>query len=436
MNAASDIERLTVPFSPATAAAIAEHMRVQDPERAAGFSSQPQEKDGNIIEDIINVNSEFLRIVPENEAAQLAFHELACKKLSGDLDLSHAKFIIIEGKGRLADEAGHDHGLSDEETSVESCEEQAVTQEYIYRGYFTVSFRYGIVTREVKWVLGKGTRKSGPDRNVDILLAVSGSKYRKHLAPAHAFLRMNLQSGAWMLMTGQDCKHVTQQSLALSLLTHTESFNFCSHSPVWIDGHVMRHFEMETLIRPRTSFVTEGLRYLAQFTVDDLSSEELYIRERNLWLRELDIPVPATRISDIPFESDVHTTLAVFRQGLGSGTFGTVFEEFERKTGNLRAIKKIVLKSAADKPYVDSELLVHEEFKETTGVVRFYGCRNSLGGFNTSIKEVDIWPLEVYIVLEKGSSFLECFRKSHIRIDNADKRNLCKQLLTELTAIH
>ena len=40
-------------------------------------------------------------------------------------------------------------------------------------------------------------------RNVDIQLAVSGSRYRKHLASAHAFLRMNMASGAWILYAGE-----------------------------------------------------------------------------------------------------------------------------------------------------------------------------------------------------------------------------------------
>ena len=425
----------TTPFSAKTLAAFAENVKARSSKRDGDILSESQEQDMNIREGSILTSGEFLRFIPENEAAQLAFHELACKKQSGDLNLNHAQFITIKGKGRLADEAGYDHGLSGDGTSAESFEEQGVDED-IYKGYFAVDFSYSTVTEGTKWVLGKGTKKSGPDLNVDILLAMPGSRHRRHLAPAHAFLRMNLQSGAWMLMAGHECSHTVGKGYPPESIDHTELSGLCSHAPVWIDGRAKKHFQSESLNRPRTSFVIGGLRYVAEFTIGDLTSEESYLQKRNVWLYRRDIPIPATGMSSIPFESDIHTTFAVFRQGVGSGTFGTVYEGFEPQNGDLRAIKKIVLKSAADKPEVESEVAAHEEFKETTGIVRFYGCRNSLGGINTTTKTEPSWPFEVYIIMERGKSFLECFREKPITIDGACRRMLCKQLLTGLVAIH
>ena len=429
----------TTPFSQAAIAAFAANVKAQEAERGGEIQSEPHEKrepPDVTKEDALVAESEFLRFIPDNEAAQLAFHELACKKQSGDLNLHHAQFISIKGKGRLADEAGHDHGSSGDGTSAESFEEQGLEQQDIYIGYFAVNFRYTTVTEGTKWVLGKGTRRGGPALNVDVLLAVPGSRHRRHLAPAHAFLRMHLQSGAWMLMAGQECSHISRQGRPSELTDDAEVPGLCLHSPAWIDGRPMKHFQSESLLRPRTPFVIGGLRYVAEFTIGGLKSEESYLQYRNAWLDERRVPIPATGVSGIPFASDIHTKFAVFRQGLGSGTFGTVFEGHDPENGDLRAIKKLVIKSAADKPEIESELAAHEEFKGTRGIVRFYGCANSLGGINTDTKTEHPWPLEVYIVMEKGSSFSECFRKNSVTLEEACRRMLCKQLLAGLVAIH
>lgn len=106
-----------------------------------------------------------------------------------------------------------------------------------------------------KWVLGKGTRRGGPDLNVDILLAAPGSKHRRHLAPTHAFLRMHLESGAWMLMAGQECTHIIGQGRPSGLTDNAEVLGPCSHTPVWIDGRPKNHSQSESLLHPRTPFV-------------------------------------------------------------------------------------------------------------------------------------------------------------------------------------
>ena len=428
----------TTPFSQAAIAAFAANVKAQVAERGGDVQSEPPEKiepPDVPDEDILVADSEFLRFIPDNEAAQLAFHELACKKQSGDLNLNHAQFISIKGKGRLADKAGHDQGSSGDGTSAESFEEQGLEQD-IYMGYFAVNFLYTTVTEGTKWVLGKGTKRGGPDLNVDILLAVPGSKHRRHLAAAHAFLRMHLQSGAWMLMAGQECSHITGQRRPSELTDYAEVPGLCSHTPVWIDGRPKTHSQPESLCHPRTPFVVGGLRYVAEFTIDALTSEESYLQHRNVWLRRRRIPIPTTGVSGIPFTSDIHTKFAVFRQGLGSGTFGTVFEGYDPGNGDLRAIKKLVLKSAADKPENESEIAAHEEFKDTRGIVRFYGCTNSLGGINLETATEHSWPLEAYLVMEKGSSFSDCFRKNSHTLDGVSRRMLCKQLLTGLVAIH
>lgn len=70
--------------------------------------------------------------------------------------------------------------------------------------------------------------------------------------------------------------------------------------------------------------------------------EESYIETRDKAMRENNLEPPTTRISGIPFKSDKKFfDSAIWRHGLGSGTFGSVFEGIEPETGDLRAIKHI-----------------------------------------------------------------------------------------------
>ena len=128
-------------------------MSAQIAKRGGEIRSKPHEKrkpPDVTREDTLVAESEFLRFIPDNEAAQLAFHELTDKKQSGGLNLHHAQFISIKGKGWLADEAGHDHGSSGDETLAESFEEQGLEKQDIYIDYFAVNFRYATVTEGTK----------------------------------------------------------------------------------------------------------------------------------------------------------------------------------------------------------------------------------------------------------------------------------------------
>lgn len=55
-------------------------------------------------------------------------------KRDGILNENHAHFVIIQGKGLISDENGHDNGTSSEEIEPES--------EEIYKGFFSISFSH------------------------------------------------------------------------------------------------------------------------------------------------------------------------------------------------------------------------------------------------------------------------------------------------------
>ncbi|KAL8744926.1 MAG: hypothetical protein Q9190_002878 [Brigantiaea leucoxantha] len=382
---------------------------------------------------------EFLQFVPDNEAAQLAFHQLVVKMRDGDLHKHHSQFITVQGRGLLSDQHGHDYGSTGDSSTPDSPVQEQHEEQEVYKGHFSISFGHLGIARGAKWVIGKGFSKAGPERNVDILLAAPDSEHRKHLAPAHAYLRMHMQSGAWMINAGMRCKHVVGSGYSPRHENRSSdddyTFNGCPHEPVRCNDRPVRHFEFACLSQPQASFMVGGLRYLVRFVVDNPLSEEIYLQYRNAWLSGQDVPIPDTKISCIPFVSDINTRLAVFRRGLGSGSFGTVYEGFEPKTGDLRAVKKLVLKNSVDRAEADTELTAHDTFCKTTGVVRCYGwCLSS--GEQQYIPDQPTYPFEIFVSLEKGRSFYQYFYKDGLRVDGKTQSKLCQQLLQGVAAIH
>lgn len=425
----------TEPNTSRTRAAIANYLRAHSQEKQRDDAQDAQKEQPSAPDSLREPLEEFLRFIPDNEAAQLAFHQLAVKKQNGDLHQHHAQFVTLRGKGLLSDEHGRDHGDTGESSTPESPSEEQRQEQEVYKGHFSVSFEHLGISRGAKWVIGKGLSKVGPERNVDILLAAPGSEHRKYLAPAHAYLRMHIQSGAWMINAGMKCNHVKSAHMQPFSSDEEEATNICPHEPVRCNDRSIRHFEFACLSEPQTSFMVGGLRYIVRFMVNSSALEEIYLQYRNAWLEGQDIAIPDTKVSCIPFDSDVHTKLAVFRQGLGSGTFGTVYEGFEPMTGDLRAVKKLVLRNDADRAETDLELKALDTFRATNGIVKCYGwCTSS--GEQQYLPNPPRYPFEIYVSLEKGRSFYQHFHKEGSQVDGIARRNLCWQLLHGLTAIH
>ena len=142
--------------------------------------------------------------------------------------------------------------------------------------------------------------------------------------------------------------------------------------------------------------------------------------------------VPNTRISAVPFESDIYTPWAVFRQGLGSRTFRIVLEGFHPQTGESRAIEKLIIKASLKTQTVKNEVEISEVLGSCAGIVKFYGWCNSqaesiLTGF---------YPLEIYLFMEKDVSLQEYPWQEELELDWALRTVLFKQLLEGLVAIH
>ena len=368
---------------------------------------------------------DILRIIPIDYQAQMAFHELALMR--EDLNEHHAQFIVIDKQKRAPGNQGYDSGPSEEvnDSSVGS------KDELIYPGYFRLNFDcQPLLAYSTQYSIGRGITKIQPDHNVDILLAAPDSKYRGRLAAAHAFLQLHLDSGAWLLRAGLG--HHSTDDPTPEVIDHPNGFQDCKHGPVVYDGESIRHGAVRCLCKPRSSLVVGGMHFVIQFCIDTAPKDAKYLEDRTPWLQARGLPNPTTRQSGIPFESDIKTKWAVFREGLGAGAFGLVFEGLDPESGDLRAIKKLPIKSLEQRDEAETEIRVGKTLNNYPGLVKTYGWCNQQG---ESILK-NRYPHELYIFQERGTSFRQYNWKSEPIIQWIDRRRLCRQLLEGLFQIH
>ena len=175
--------------------------------------------------------NDILTITTKGGPAAVAFHELAVKKRNGDLEEHHAQFIVVTDKDLISNTQGFDsESASDNEVSI-------------YCGVFRLNFDCTPLSKGDKWVLGKGVGEKIRSRNVEILLAAPGSRHRKHLTSAHAFLRMNMASGAWILHAGEG--HHINDLNPIASTNSPNGFEQCRHKPVVLNDEFMEHGSMQ-----------------------------------------------------------------------------------------------------------------------------------------------------------------------------------------------
>ena len=366
--------------------------------------------------------TDVLRIVPTNDKAKLAFDDLVKRKLDDKLSEHHAQYIVTTHKGFLETSSARQPRPSDETTSDEGSVGSASTKQ-IHLGYFRVSFDCPRVRKDVQFVLGRGSgKKFGSTRDVDILLAVGEknfTNYTKGLKAAHAYLKIHPRSGAWLFHAGHDSAPpaAPQTTNVIAILDKDE----------------LMQNEYRPLGRPNTILEINGMCYEVRFTITKVQQEIRYLEQRNEALEAARVHVPDTSISGIPFDVDVVTKSAVFRRGLGSGTFGRVFEGFDRKAGDLRVVKKIHLNSKHNLRSVEEELHANRLFNCFEGIVTTYECSNSEGGEGTI---AETFPIDVFLVQERGIAFSQHAWAAEDPVNWGLRAILLRQLLQGLEAIH
>ena len=352
----------------------------------------------------------ILQIIPENKKAKKAFHEMIKLKNENKAHEHHAKFLVCTCEKPL-EEAIDRPVRGDDETTTEEdeCSSKAKKPEMVWDGYYSIT-THSFPLFRAGWALGRGSgKKDGKIRNVDILLVAPDSKLSLKPAAVHIILAIHPRSGTWLLRAN-------------------EKFHFGpSLEPV-------SQYDYRCLLDPQTLFEVSKMRYSIQFTIDSPSAEKDYVEARDNSMRVNELPPIDSIISGIPFKSDrKFFNSAIWRHGLGSGGFGNVFEGVEPETGELRAIKRICIRSQEESREVSEELQTLKDLKDVPGIVQMYDFGNSLQGKNP---KADRYPLDFYIIMEKGQAFSKVdWAKTNIQ-DWVSRCRLLKGLLQGLVKIH
>lgn len=372
------------------------------------------------------MSPDFLRIVPCNSRARLAFSELIDKKNSHELDEHHAQYLIDCGRGPLEKKYAL-HYKSSDETEDGDWSEGSENRE-VNLGHFRLNFDKPSLTKTAKWVLGKGSgKKEGtPNRNVDILLAVPRSKYTHGMLAFHAFLKMHPESGVWMIFAAMGSTQVS--------LNGDDKSPSSPKASVWLDGKKVLAEGFRCLTKLQTPLEIQGMQFTVQFTLETLEAAQNYQRLRDQYLQDQNIQPPRSQISGIPLASDIRVgKLVILSLGLGFGTFGSVYEGFSPISGDLRAVKVIELRKKEAGESLRPELMIGQKFGDTTGLVRQYGWHNSNG--DTTL-DVDIYPIKIYLVMDLGLAFHEHDWSRYGSKRSTLELRLCQQLLQGLVTMH
>ncbi|KAL8793981.1 MAG: hypothetical protein Q9182_007640 [Xanthomendoza sp. 2 TL-2023] len=355
------------------------------------LTSEQTESDAEGIQNI-------LRIVPLNPPAQKAFDSVAKCVENRTLDPLHAQYLRITGTCQIGYQAENVRDGGGETT------DEDVQPTTGLAGYYRVAFGLPSISKGPKWVIGRGSaKKFGATRNVDILLVGPHFKGVASLAAAHLFLGIHPQSGAWRITAGANLKVDDEPYPA-----GTEAY----------------------LCKPNTRIEIIDMQYSIYFEITTAEGESEYIRQRNKMFANQEIELPRTNISGIPFATDWFFNSIVFRTGLGSGSFGCVFEGFNPVDGRLRVAKRLTVKKAHQVPEVEREIYALQRFKNRTGIIELIDWRTSLNGKDLRNAQ---YPLDVFLIHEKGVAFDKVDWNSG---SWAHKRSLCSQLLEGLKAVH
>ncbi|KAL8833376.1 MAG: hypothetical protein Q9176_008004 [Flavoplaca citrina] len=313
---------------------------------------------------------DILTVIPLNTEARRAFDTVAQSAKKGSLDALHAQYVCITGEQSLEHEAV-DAGNETGETSEDETSTHRPT--IILTGYYRLQFGLAAVSKTPTWVIGRGSgKKFGPTRNVDIILVAPGAKSIQGLAAAHMYLGIRTDSGAWRITAG---------------------------AKMQVEDKSYHPGEVVHLCQPKTRIQILDMQYLIRFEIstDDLEAE--YIKVRNKMLQKEGFTLPHTDISGIPFQGDMFFDSIVFRHGIGSGTFGSVYEGFGPETGELRVAKRIILHSAIQAPEVGREIQALQRFNGSVGILGLIDWRTSLNGKNLIVAK---YPLDVYLIHDKA----------------------------------
>lgn len=296
---------------------------------------------------------EFLHIIPVARDAEQAFNRMLLAKERGLLGIQHAQFLEHTGQTKHIQTDGNQ-------------------SESMMTGYYSIGFHKPSVDKDASWRIGQDSAA------VDILMDMPGTIASKIFNRVHMTLHMNLQTGAWILT---------------------------ANAPISVEGKPFTENSMLCLSDVEVLISINTFYYKFKFVVTTKAQENAYMSIRNEYLQQRAASrVPPLRFSGIPFKSDMIFSSVRFRNPLGSGTHGTVFQGFEPEKGFLRAIKRVPVKTRHAYETTGREVRALAEFQNCVGIVKLYDFRSN----NGERPKPDIVPGDIYIIQEMGVPFRCC----------------------------
>ena len=188
-------------------------------------------------------------MIPDNPKAGSAIRNLIKKKQGNELDHHRAKLLVENDKRLPVQTSGRQQGGSDETTDEDDHQDEV--DDGVYDGYYSLTFD-ALSISLMRWAMGRGSKKFGPHRNVDILLAAPNSQQTGGLGSTHVILELNLVSGVWILRASQSFKFGNDLDLV------------SVGSPRCLDT-------------PTKSLSIVNMRYLVRFSINTQQLERLYL---------------------------------------------------------------------------------------------------------------------------------------------------------------
>ena len=343
----------------------------------------------------------FARLVPSNDAARIAFHEVALACQNGKILPHHKDALFIR-------ESGHTPACSQDAPASSSSDSEGPasidgqdSQSALLQGHFGFLFDHQGTgfTSNIGYRIGKGTSKAEGDRSVDILIIPPPSERSSRtkqlangVASIHSLIQVHPDSGALMLVSMSNSRPVVY-------LDSDEEPLFKGNSHV--------------LFRKKNTFWLGNMQFCFEYTMEP-GQYQKFEQKRNAYLQRLHPgrPLPHPAILAVPREGIQKIDVALVHESLSSGAFGMVSAGVHKLTGEPLAIKELWIKESRHVFEVKKEAEISNEFSEVGNPSHF-----------ASILKFGPWPRRRQVLAESARTILECWALIH---DEARDCLLCR----------
>ena len=295
----------------------------------------------------------FAKLVPSNEAARIAFHEVAQACKSGKLQPRHKDSLYINDAVGAPVVCEHDGLIS---TSSDSEDPLSVdghdSAKGLLQGHFEFLFDHETQgAANVGYRIGKGTSKVVEDRNVDILIVPPPSERSPQtkqlasgIASIHSLIQVHPDSGVMLLVSGSSSRPV-----------------------MYLDSDEAPLFKgkAHVLFRKKNTFWLGNMQFCFEYLVDPERYQD-FKQRRNLYLQRIHParPSPHPAILAVPRDGTQQIDVALVHESLSSGAFGMVSAGVHKLTGAPLAIKEIWIKESRHIAEVRKEAEISNKFSD------------------------------------------------------------------------